>query len=132
MDQKKLDQQSQHWEASFLNKPEMFGLEPSIAAIKALKSFRELNIKNIVELGAGLGRDTIFFAQNSIYVEALDYSNASIEIIINKSKKLDIADFIKPKVFDVRKNYLLKIIQSKDVFPICFIVWHCRIMNLRI
>ncbi len=90
MDQKKLDQQSQHWEASFLSKPEMFGLEPSIASIKAVKSFKEENIKNIVELGAGLGRDTIFFAQNSIRVEALDYSKRSIESITNKSKKLNL------------------------------------------
>ena len=52
----------------------MFGLEPSVAAVKALKLFKEQNILNIVELGAGLGRDTIFLAQNSIQVEALDYS----------------------------------------------------------
>ena len=45
MDQKKLDLQSQHWEASFLSKPEMFGLEPSIAAAKALKLFQEQNIE---------------------------------------------------------------------------------------
>ena len=104
MDQKKLDQQSQYWEASFLSKPEMFGLEPSLAAIKALKLFKEQNIINIVELGAGLGRDTVFFAQNSIRVEALDYSNTSIETINNKSKKLNLTDFIKSKVFDVRKK----------------------------
>ena len=104
MDQKKLDQQSHHWETNFSSKPEMFGLKPSIAAVKALKSFKEQNIKNIVELGAGLGRDTIFLAQNSIQVEALDYSNASIESITNKSKKLNLIDFIKPKVFDVRKK----------------------------
>ena len=84
MDQKKLDQQSQHWEASFLSKPEMFGIEPSIAAVKSLKSFQEHNIKNIIELGAGLGRDTIFFAKNSIHVEALDYSKTSIANILNK------------------------------------------------
>ena len=104
MDQKKLDQQSQHWETSFLNKPEMFGLEPSIAAIKALGSFQKKNIKNIVELGAGLGRDTVFFAKNSIGVEALDYSKASIESINAKSKKLNLSKFIKPKIFDVRKK----------------------------
>ena len=57
----------------------MFGLEPSEAAVKAVKYFQKKNIKNIVELGVGLGRDTIFFAKNSIYVEALDYSNASIK-----------------------------------------------------
>ena len=82
----------------------MFGLNPSIAAIKALKFFKEQNIKNIVELGAGLGRDTIYFAKNFIHVEALDYSKASIESITNKSKKLNLTGFIKSKVFDVRKK----------------------------
>jgi len=108
LDQKKLDQQSQHWEASFLSKPEMFGLEPSIAAIKAVKLFKEENIKNIVELGAGLGRDTVFFAQNLIRVEALDYSKASIESITNKSTKLNLTKFIKTKIFDVRKKLPFK------------------------
>jgi len=104
LDQKKLDQQSQHWENSFLNKPEMFGPEPSIAAVKALKSFKEQGIKNIVELGAGLGRDTVFFAKNSIYVEALDYSKTAIERITSKSKKLNLSKFIKTRVFDIRKK----------------------------
>ena len=108
MDQKKLDQQSQHWEISFLNKPEMFGLEPSIVAVEALKSFKKENIKNIVELGAGLGRDTIFFAKNSIYVEALDYSKTSIENIKNKSIKLNLSKFIKLKFFDIRKKLPFK------------------------
>ena len=104
MDQKKLDQQSQYWEASFSNNTEMFGLEPSTAAIKSLKKFKAENITSIIELGAGLGRDTIFFAKNSIQVEALDYSNTSIENITNKSKKLNLTGFIKPKVFDIRKK----------------------------
>ena len=108
MDKKKLDQQSQHWEANFLSKPEMFGLEPSIAAVKALKAFKENNIKSIIELGAGLGRDTIFFAKNSIHVNALDYSKTSIETIISKSKKFNLSSFIKSKIFDVRKKLPFK------------------------
>ena len=92
MDQKKLDQQSQHWETNFSSKPEMFGLEPSIPAVKATKFFKEKNIKNIVELGAGLGRDTIYFAQNSIKVQALDYSKTAIESITNKAEKLNLTD----------------------------------------
>ena len=82
----------------------MFGLEPSIAAIKALKSFKEQNIKNIVEFGAGLGRDTIYFAKNSIHVQALDYSKTAIESINNKAKKLNLTEFIKTKFFDARKK----------------------------
>ena len=82
----------------------MFGLEPSIAAIKALKVFKKKKIKNIIELGAGLGRDTIFFAQNSIHVHALDYSEAAVDIIKKKAKKLDLTNFIQTKVFDIRKK----------------------------
>ncbi len=108
MDQKKLDQQSQHWEISFSNKPEMFGLEPSLAAEKSLKLFKERNISKILELGAGLGRDTIYFAKNFISIEALDYSNSSIKIITNKSIKLNLTKFIKPKLFDVRKKLPFK------------------------
>ena len=104
MDQKKLDRQSQHWEDSFSNKPEMFGLEPSVAAIKSLKLLKEKNIRNIVELGAGLGRDTIFFAQNFIKVEALDYSLSAIEIINQKAKKDSLTNFVSTKVADVRKK----------------------------
>ena len=104
MDHKKLDQQSRHWEASFSNKSEMFGLSPSTAAVKALEFFKEKNITSIVELGAGLGRDTIFFAQNSIHVEALDYSKTAIKNIVNKSEKLNLTKLIKPKLFDVREK----------------------------
>ncbi len=101
MDKEILNQQSQHWEKNFSSKPEMFGNEPSIAAVQSLNFFKG---KKIVELGAGLGRDTIFFAQNSIQVEALDYSQKAIEIINNKSKKLNLSQFIKTKVCDVRKR----------------------------
>tara|TARA_B100001175_G_scaffold62809_1_gene50970 strand:- start:817 stop:1470 length:654 start_codon:yes stop_codon:yes gene_type:complete len=104
LDRKKLDQQSQHWEASFLNKPEMFGLDQSIAAVKALKLFQEKNIKNIIELGAGLGRDTLYFAKNNINIKALDYSKASIESIKKKSKKFNLTNFIDAKTFDIRKK----------------------------
>ena len=104
MDQKKLDQQSQHWEINFSNKPEMFGLEPSIAAKIALKLFKEKKISKIIELGAGLGRDTIYFAKNFIFVKALDYSKTSIKSITDKSIKLNLTNLIKTKFFDVRKK----------------------------
>ena len=104
MDKEILNQQSQHWEKNFSSKPEMFGINPSDAAVKSLTSFKKKNIKNIVELGAGLGRDTIFFAQNSIHVFALDYSPAAIKIIEEKVKKNHLLNFVSAKVFDIRKK----------------------------
>ncbi len=104
MDQKKLDQQSQHWESNFSSKPEMFGLNSSIPAKKALKLFQEKKIDKIVEIGAGLGRDTIFFAKNSIHTIALDYSPSGIKIINQKTKKDNLSNYISTKLFDVREK----------------------------
>ena len=104
MDKEILNQQSQHWESNFSSKPEMFGLEPSIPAKKSLKLFQNQNISKIIELGAGLGRDTIYFAKNSIHVVALDYSLSGIEAINQKAKKNSLSNFITTNFFDVRKK----------------------------
>ena len=104
MDQKKLNQQSQHWENNFSSKPEMFGLDPSLSAKKALKLFQEKNIKSVIELGAGLGRDTIFFGKNLIHTIALDYSPSGIKVIDQKIKKANLSKYISSKLFDVREK----------------------------
>ena len=108
MDKEVLDQQSQYWEKNFLSKPEMFGLDPSKAAINTLEIFKEEKIKKIVELGAGLGRDTIFFAKNSINVEALDYSPAAIKVINKKVLENNLSNLVSTKIFDVRKKLPFK------------------------
>ena len=104
MDKKVLDQQSQYWEKNFLSKPEMFGLDPSKAAINTLKTFKEKKIKKVVELGAGLGRDTIYFAKNLINIEALDYSPSAIKIINKKILEHKLSNLVSTQVFDVRKK----------------------------
>ena len=86
----------------------MFGLEPSTPAKKALKIFKNNKTNKIVELGAGLGRDSIYFAKNSIHVEALDYSQSGIKNINQKIKQNNLSNLIKTKIFDVRKKLPLK------------------------
>ena len=82
----------------------MFGLSQSLSAEKALKLFNKNKINNIVELGAGLGRDSIFFAKNTIKTIALDYSTSAINIINEKIKKNNLSKYLSTKIFDVRKN----------------------------
>ena len=86
----------------------MFGLDPSLSAKKALELFKEKNIHKIVEIGAGLGRDTLFFAKNSIHIIALDYSFSGIKIINNKIEKNNLSNIISTKLFDVRKKLPFK------------------------
>ena len=94
----------------------MFGLTPSFAAEEALKVFKKKNISSIVELGSGLGRDTIFFAKNNIKVEALDYSKTAITSIKKKIKELNLSKFVSAKVFDVRKKLPFKNNSVQGIF----------------
>ena len=116
MDQEKLNKQSNYWEANFSKKPLMFGLIPSVAALSALKKFEEENIKKILELGAGLGRDTVFFAKNKIKVEALDYSPTAIKIIEKKAKDNNCSKLVSTKHFDVRDKLPYKDNSIKGIF----------------
>ena len=81
----------------------MFGLEASEPAKKSLKIFQENNINTIIELGAGLGRDSIYFSINNLSVTSLDYSKSGINII-NKKINKDKLKNIKTKVFDIRQK----------------------------
>ena len=81
----------------------MFGLSASEPAKKSLKIFHENKSKLIVELGAGLGRDSIFFAKNKLSVNSLDYSKIGINIINKKISDNNLQN-ITAKVFDIRKK----------------------------
>jgi SAM-dependent methyltransferase len=62
------------------------------------------HVKRILDLGAGHGRDSIFFATNGFEVEALDYSVVAVEILINIADKKRLP--IKSMVFDIKKKPL--------------------------
>jgi SAM-dependent methyltransferase len=104
LDKDILNQQSQHWETNFSNKPEMFGLEPSYSAKKALDIFRENKLSNVIELGAGLGRDSIYLGKNSINLTALDYSENGLKILDQKIKNENLSSSISTLKFDIRDN----------------------------
>ena len=102
MDKKILDKQAQHWENTFINRPETFGVSPSAAAIRAAEIFNKKDITNILELGAGQGRDTLFFAQKGFHIQVLDYSQTGLDNIIKKAKTLGVDKLITGKIHDVR------------------------------
>ena len=85
----------------------MFGLEKSLPAKKSLKIFKSNNLNKVIELGAGLGRDSIFFALNKLSVCALDYSHSAIDIINKKVSEKNLNN-LTTKVFDVRKKLPFK------------------------
>jgi len=100
-----LDKQCSHWEESFNNNSEMFGTNSSLPAQKAVEIFKEKGVKKVLELGGGQGRDTIYFAQNGLQVDVLEYTYIGVETIKKKSKELGLSQLINPIQHDVRTPF---------------------------
>ena len=78
---------SEAWNKVYKSDNTFFGEQPSNFALLCFNHMKANNTTKVLELGAGHGRDTTFFASNGIEVEALDYSVAAVEILDSKGKK---------------------------------------------
>ena len=98
------DTQREHWDAVLAAKPAFFGAAPSAAARAALQVFTQEGggVKKLLELGAGQGRDTLFFAQHGLHATALDYSRAGLATLSKKAESLGLSRWIQPLCHDVR------------------------------
>src|ERR687897_840498 len=81
---------SKVWDKIYESDSAFFGDEPSHFATLCLREMKTNNVKNLLELGAGHGRDSIFFASNGI------------EIILHKAKKEKKELQVNSKTFDIR------------------------------
>ena len=97
---------SEVWNKIYKSDSTFFGEQPSNFALLCFNHMKTNNAKRILELGAGHGRDTIFFASNGIDVEALDYSVIAVDILdkIRKEKSLP----IKPGIFDAKSPFAIQ------------------------
>lgn len=71
------DAQREHWESTLSANADMFGFEPSESAMAAAAILGENGVSEILGLGAGQGRDTLFLASEGVEVTALDYTDAA-------------------------------------------------------
>lgn len=111
-----LESQRQHWDTTFSQKPEMFGREASDPALKAAELFKRNGKTDLLELGGGQGRDTLFFARQGFHVTALDYSQAGIEAIMAKARASALADHVTALRHDVREPLPF----DNEVFDCCY------------
>lgn len=100
--QEVLDAQNPHWEKTYTKNPEMFGDEPSEPARMAVEICTEAGAMNLLELGGGQGRDTIYFAQNGLTITTLDYAEEGVKAIAGKAEKFGFSQAIKALRHDVR------------------------------
>jgi SAM-dependent methyltransferase len=96
--------QQSHWEKVYTENIDMFGKEPSYPARRAAELFGKGNMKRILELGSGQGRDTLFFARHGFQIYALDYSEKGLDAIQKKAGVIGVSGFLTTIYNDVRQR----------------------------
>ena len=111
-----LNHQREHWDQTFTAHPDMFGVAASAPAQAAASVFLSEGKGDLLELGAGQGRDTLFFARQGLRVHALDYADASVTEIRAKAAAAGLASLITTTRHDVREPLPF----ANDCFDACF------------
>jgi len=95
--------QLEHWAATFEANPDMYGTDPSAPGLAAAEAFAAAGHTDVLELGAGQGRDTLFLARRGLRVTALDYAAGTLETLTSKVQAADLADMVSVARHDIRQ-----------------------------
>ena len=98
-----INKQNVHWGQMFSQNKDMFGGVPSLAAVWAAKLFKKQGKTKILELGAGQGRDTIYFASQGFAVTCLEYTKEGVVAINAKCQKLGLGHLVTAICHDIRQ-----------------------------
>ncbi|MER7693289.1 hypothetical protein [Streptomyces sp. NPDC097610] len=71
--------QRERWQQTYGENPGRYGEEPSEPAVRAAAVFRSAGAREVLELGAGHGRDALYLAREGFTVPATDFSPAGLE-----------------------------------------------------
>ncbi|MEU2513010.1 class I SAM-dependent methyltransferase [Streptomyces syringium] len=99
--------QRQHWQDTYTAHPGMYGEEPSVPAVHAAGAFRAAGARDVLELGAGHGRDALYFAREGFTVRATDFSPTGLEQLRDASQAQGVSGRVTTAVHDVRDPLLL-------------------------
>jgi SAM-dependent methyltransferase len=94
--------QRQHWQQVYGQHPGMYGSSPSDPATHAAEVFAAADATDVLELGAGHGRDTLHFATSGLTVLATDFSATALDQLVVAAEKRGLAGQITLLVHDIR------------------------------
>jgi SAM-dependent methyltransferase len=81
----------------------MYGQRPSQAAVHAAEIFLAGGAKTVAELGAGHGRDTLYFARRGLAVHAGDFSPEGLGQLRRDAAQAGLDELVEVSVHDVRQ-----------------------------
>lgn len=102
IDQALLDRQREQWTRTFETREDFMGAVASEPASGALERLRAAGVRELLELGPGQGRDTLFFARAGFRVTALDYTQEALDQIARKAEVAGLAERVSTVRADVR------------------------------
>ncbi|KPC64268.1 class I SAM-dependent methyltransferase [Streptomyces chattanoogensis] len=94
--------QRRHWQQTYTAHPDMYGTAPSAPATHAAELFRSAGARTVLELGAGQGRDSLFFARSGFDVAATDFSPAGLEQLTAHAAESGLTGRVTTLLHDVR------------------------------
>jgi SAM-dependent methyltransferase len=93
-------------------------IEDGVLLLSCYNEYMEKNnLKKMMELGCGQGRDSLFFASEGIDVTALDFSSIALEGLIKRVNERNLLNNIHASIFDPTNK---PIPFSKDEFVIVY------------
>jgi len=97
-----LDAQREHWQATFDANLDLYGTGPSEPGAYAVGLLAREQIHDLLELGAGQGRDTLAFLHAGLTVTALDYAARALARLHRVATDAGQASRLTTVVHDVR------------------------------
>lgn len=97
------DAQRQHWQTTFQDNPSMYGSQPSEAGAYAVDLFTREQVHDVLELGAGQGRDALAFLDAGMRVIALDYAPQALNELRGTADVAEAGGRLTTLVHDVRQ-----------------------------
>ena len=108
--------QRAHWQHTYAANPGMYGEKPSAPAVHAAGVFRAGKAGDVLELGAGHGRDALFFAREGFSVQAADFSATGLEQLTEAARGQGVAERVTTVMHDVREPLPLEDGSVEGVF----------------
>jgi SAM-dependent methyltransferase len=94
--------QQDRWQTAYLADPTLHGAEPSAAARWTARLFGAAGIDDVLELGAGQGRDALYLARQGFSVHATDFSDAALDRLRLDAQREGLDDRVTAALHDVR------------------------------
>ncbi|MEV6286916.1 class I SAM-dependent methyltransferase [Kribbella sp. NPDC051770] len=94
--------QQDRWQRAYDDKPRLHGPEPSALARWTVRLFGAAGIDDVLELGAGHGRDALYLARQGFSVHATDFSESALHQLRLDAQRDGLDDRVTAALHDVR------------------------------